>query len=291
MAKKKKKSSGLRPSALIGIVVILFVFVLSVAYMLTSNNGDLNETTQESDTTDEQTQEIESSSTELLEQSTETTTETTTIETTTVVPTTSSEIETLPVPVAVIIQDTGWETTLVNIYYKMPDNYSVSLAPCIEGSDIKLDYRVAPFYEAMYIAAKAEGCVLTPYSGYRSFERQANNYNRKTQSYMDQGYSSVQALTLAANSIMPPGCSEHNLGFAMDIAGTNTSFDQTKEFEWLLENAAEYGFILRYPKDKTHITKVKYEPWHWRYVGVEAAKEIKISGNCLEEYLNKLPEN
>jgi len=75
----------------------------------------------------------------------------------------------------------------------------------------------------------------------------------------------------------------------MDIAGTDANFYKTAAYKWLMENAADYGFILRYPEDKVHITKVKYEPWHWRYVGVEAAKAMKASGQCLEEYLGKLP--
>jgi D-alanyl-D-alanine carboxypeptidase len=77
------------------------------------------------------------------------------------------------------------------------------------------------------------------------------------------------------------------MGLAMDICGTETSFENTKAFAWLNEHAADYGFILRYPKDKRSITKVMYEPWHWRYVGVENAKAIKASGKCLEEYLGQ----
>ena len=78
---------------------------------------------------------------------------------------------------------------------------------------------------------------------------------------------------------------QHNAGLAMDICSLEQNFEDTKEFEWLCENAADYGFILRYPEDKQDITKIIYEPWHWRYVGVEAAKEMKASGECLEEYL------
>ena len=84
---------------------------------------------------------------------------------------------------------------------------------------------------------------------------------------------------------MPPGSSEHNLGYAMDIVCVEEWFENTEEFRWLTENAADYGFIMRYPKDKQDITKVIYEPWHWRYVGVEAAKEMKEKNLTLEEYL------
>ncbi|MBR5441756.1 MAG: M15 family metallopeptidase, partial [Clostridia bacterium] len=93
------------------------------------------------------------------------------------------------------------------------------------------------------------------------------------------------AVEKAATIVMPPGSSEHNLGYAMDIVCVEEWFETTKEFKWLQQNAADYGFIQRYPKDKQHITKVIYEPWHWRYVGVPAAKAMKESGLVLEEYL------
>ena len=86
---------------------------------------------------------------------------------------------------------------------------------------------------------------------------------------------------------MPPGSSEHNLGFCMDIVCVEEWFEDTDEFKWLMQHADDYGFILRYPSDKENITKVIYEPWHWRYVGVEEAKKIKASGLCLEEYFGK----
>ena len=148
-----------------------------------------------------------------------------------------------------------------------------------------LDERVAPYYNEMYKAAYEDGIHLVPISGYRSVERQTRNFERKINYYIDQGYSKVEATQEAATIILPPGTSEHNAGLAMDICSLEQNFEDTKEFEWLCENAADYGFILRYPEDKQDITKIIYEPWHWRYVGVEAAKEMKASGECLEEYL------
>ena len=99
------------------------------------------------------------------------------------------------------------------------------------------------------------------------------------------GYSKKDAAVKAATIIMPPGSSEHNLGYAMDIVCVDEWFEDTAEFKWLTENAADYGFIMRYPKDKQDITKVIYEPWHWRYVGVDLAKELKNSGLVMEEYM------
>lgn len=180
-----------------------------------------------------------------------------------------------------------WRMILVNRDYILPDGYMPVLEPAVEGDyeDIKLDYRVAPYYNEMYQAALEDGVELVPISGYRSVERQTRNFENKIQKYINDGYSKTEATQMAATIILPPGTSEHNAGLAMDICSLYESFEKTEEFEWLSENAADYGFIMRYPEDKQDITKIIYEPWHWRYVGVEAAKEMKASGQCLEEYL------
>ena len=145
---------------------------------------------------------------------------------------------------------------------------------------------VTPYYEEMYTAAKKDGITLTPYSAYRSYERQKNNYINLTKQYKSQyKLSEEDAARKAATVILPPGTSEHNLGLAMDICNTRDDFANTKEFKWLTENAHKYGFILRYTADKQSITGIVPEPWHWRFVGVEYAEDIKNSGLCLEEYL------
>ncbi len=180
-----------------------------------------------------------------------------------------------------------WKMLLVNRDYILPDDFEVELAPCItsDPDSLKLDYRVAPHYNEMYLAALADGIELTPISGYRSVERQQRNFENKIQKYLDQGYGKVEATQMAATIILPPGTSEHNAGLAMDICSLEQNFEETEEFRWLSENAADYGFIMRYPEDKQDVTKIIYEPWHWRYVGVEVAKELKASGQCFEEYL------
>ena len=145
---------------------------------------------------------------------------------------------------------------------------------------------VTPYYEEMYTAAKKDGITLTPYSAYRSYERQKNNYINLTKQYKSQyKLSEEDAARKAATVILPPGTSEHNLGLAMDICNTRDDFANTKEFKWLTENAHKYGFILRYTAEKQAITGIVPEPWHWRFVGVEYAEAIKDSGLCLEEYL------
>lgn len=187
-------------------------------------------------------------------------------------------------PTIITISESNWQLTLVNSGYRIPDSYSPDLV-YVCGSGERLDRKIASHYEEMYRAAAADGVTLTPCSGYRSYETQERNYNRKIEFFEGQGYSREEAKVKAATIIMPPGSSEHNLGYAMDIVCVEEWFEDTAEFRWLQENAADYGFILRYPKDKQDITKVIYEPWHWRYVGVENAKAIKASGLVLEEFL------
>lgn len=178
---------------------------------------------------------------------------------------------------------------IVNGKYSLPKGYKPTLAEAVKGSGVMLDYRVAPYYQAMYDAAKADGITLTPVSGYRSYERQTNNFENRIAENMQKGMDKKEATIAAATVIMVPGSSEHNAGLAMDIGSLSESFENTKEFEWLSENAANYGFILRYPKDakSREITGVIYEPWHYRFVGVDTAKDIKAKGVTLEEYLGK----
>lgn len=187
-------------------------------------------------------------------------------------------------PTIITIDEEKWYLTLVNSCYRIADSYEPDLVYVCSSSE-RLDRKVAEHYEKMYNAAKEEGIYLTPCSGYRSYELQERNYNNKISFFESQGYSHEEAKTKAATIIMPPGSSEHNLGYAMDIVCVDEWFEDTAEFKWLTENAADYGFIMRYPKDKQDITKVIYEPWHWRYVGVELAKELKQSGLVLEEYM------
>lgn len=78
------------------------------------------------------------------------------------------------------------------------------------------------------------------------------------------------------------------MGLAVDFNDAETTFESTKAFSWLKQNAEDYGFIMRYPKDKEDITKITYEPWHWRYVGKDNAKEMNRLGMCLEEYVEYL---
>lgn len=187
-------------------------------------------------------------------------------------------------PTIITIDEDNWNLTLVNRGYRIIDSYKPDLV-YVCGSSEQLDKKIAEHYEEMYNAAKEDGVNLTPCSGYRSYDLQKRNYNNKVAYYESLGYTKEEALEKAATIIMTPGSSEHNLGYAMDIVCVDEWFEDTDEFTWLMENAQDYGFILRYPKEKQDITNVIYEPWHWRYVGVEHAKKMKATGQVLEEYL------
>lgn len=178
-----------------------------------------------------------------------------------------------------------WNLVVVNTTREMPDGYVPKLKEILNTGKF-LDYRVAPHYEEMYNAAKADGIILTPYSAYRSFNLQKSNLENLTNEYMTRyGISKAEAYKKASTVILPPGTSEHNLGLAIDICNTYRSFESSQEYAWLAKHAADYGFILRYTAEKQNITGIVPEPWHWRYVGVKYAKAIKESGLCLEEYL------
>ena len=145
----------------------------------------------------------------------------------------------------------------------------------------------------MQKAAADDGVTVWMQSGYRSVKYQTSLYERKTKYYLDKGYDNATAKEKAAAVVNPPGYSEHNCGLAADLnspehTGLDEGFEKTAAFRWLCEHAGDYGFILRYPKDAEDKTEIIYEPWHWRYVGVETAAKINASGLCFEEYIETL---
>ena len=152
-----------------------------------------------------------------------------------------------------------------------------------------LDTRIVKYFEEMCKAAKDDGITLVSISAYRSYSYQQGLYNnRVTRCQNEDGLSLEDAKKKAATIVAVPGTSEHHLGLAVDINSVETSFENTKAFKWLQENAEKYGFVMRYPKDKQSITKIIYEPWHYRYVGVEHAKAMNDLDMCLEEYVEYL---
>lgn len=178
-----------------------------------------------------------------------------------------------------------WSVVVVDKNRQMPEGFEPELA-FVADSDYALDKRAATYYDEMYKAALADNVELTPYSGYRSYSTQETNYQSLVDAYLSQGYSQEDAEDMAATEILPAGCSEHNLGLAMDICGTEDSFKDTQQYKWLCENAYKYGFIERYPEGKQDVTGVIPEPWHWRFIGPKYAEDMKSRGaQTLEEYL------
>ncbi len=187
-------------------------------------------------------------------------------------------------PKIITIDEEKWYLTLLGVGYKLPEDYEPDLVYVCDSQE-RLNIKVAESYEKMYKAAQKENLLLTPCSGYRSTETQDRNFKRKVDFYISQGFDDATAKAKAIESTMPGGSSEHNMGIAIDIVCVENWFEETEEFKWLDKNAADYGFVLRYPNNKQSITNSAYEPWHWRYVGVEAAKQMKAKGLTLEEYL------
>lgn len=183
----------------------------------------------------------------------------------------------------------AWNLLLVNDWNPLPADYDSDIEFVSVGSNNDVfDSRAADALMQMVEAGSAYDiqCV----SGYRSAATQDTLYWRKVQQYRDQGYSEYDAQRQGGTVVKRPGYSEHNCGLAMDLGGSgnfslNTDFEETEAFAWLIEHCADYGFILRFPEGKEDITGVIYEPWHYRYVGTEAAKYIMENDLCLEEYL------
>ena len=184
---------------------------------------------------------------------------------------------------------------LVNHTNKMPDNYTFETKECGSQTSVNntLQKVACDAFLEMQKAAAADGVTVWMQSGYRSVKYQTGLYERKTKYFTDQGYDEATAKEKAAAIVNPPGYSEHNCGLAADLnspehTGLDEGFENTTAFRWLCEHAAEYGFILRYPKGAEAQTEITYEPWHWRYVGVENAQKINASGLCFEDYIAQL---
>jgi D-alanyl-D-alanine carboxypeptidase len=151
-------------------------------------------------------------------------------------------------------------------------------------NDQWVDERIYPELQQMFDDARAEGIYPLINESYRSAERQQEILDNYIAAYEAEGLSTEEAQQRALEVVAKPGTSEHQLGLALDII-VEYEEDSTQTWQWLKENCWRYGFILRYPEDKTEITGISYEPWHFRYVGAEAAQQITERGITLEEYL------
>ncbi len=183
--------------------------------------------------------------------------------------------------------DEDWSLILVNKDHLIPDDYSFELATITDK--VKSDVRCASALVEMIKAAKDDNVYLYVASPFRDLERQTYVFNRKLKSVMAEGYEYDEAYEIASETVAPPGTSEHQIGLAFDFVTDgywklDEGFADTEGGKWLKENGPDYGFILRYPKGREDITKIEFEPWHYRYVGVKAAQEMERLGLTLEEY-------
>ncbi len=184
-----------------------------------------------------------------------------------------------------------WKLILVNKQNPVPEDYEMELVS-VNGS-MQVDKRIAKPLAEMLDVAQKDGVSLMICSAYRSFDRQTILFEIKIRRLMNSGMNYLEAYAESSYSVTVPGTSEHELGLALDIVSPsytslNEGFQDTEAGEWLRTHASEYGFILRYPKGKEYITGITYEPWHFRYVGEQAAQEITKSGLSLEEYLKQI---
>lgn len=183
-----------------------------------------------------------------------------------------------------------WRLILVNYENVLPNNFEVDLASIDQTRQV--DKRIIDeLIQMIKDMRKIQNFSIWVQSAYRSMDRQEELFNEKVEYYMQRGKNKSAAEELTMQTINKPGTSEHNLGLAVDFNYVNYEFENTEEYKWLKENAENYGFVLRYEKEKEDITKVNYEPWHWRYVGVEHAKKMNELGMCLEEYIDYLENN
>lgn len=158
------------------------------------------------------------------------------------------------------------------------------------GNGQYFDSRASDQFNSFVAAAQNEGFVVYITSSYRSYATQQYLFNNKVNQYIYSEGSEEAAIEKAKTIVAYPGSSEHQLGLACDIVDRyyeymNESLADTELSKWMVKHCAEYGFILRYPEDKMDITGVMYEPWHFRYVGIEAAAYIMGNGLCLEEFI------
>lgn len=184
-----------------------------------------------------------------------------------------------------------WELILVNEQNHLPSDFSITTT---EVNGYMVDERMADALREMLTACAQHTADLVLTSAYRSYEYQAMLYENKVAGILaEQNVTQDEAEAIAATEVAVPGTSEHGTGLAVDIYSTSyltldEGFADTDVGKWFVEHCTEYGFIIRYPENKQDITGIIYEPWHFRYVGVEAAKYISEHNLCLEEFIELL---
>ena len=194
---------------------------------------------------------------------------------------------------AVTDVDQAWNLLLVNPWNELPQGFTVELTSI--GNGHAVDARCADALQEMLSDCRAAGLSPVVCSSYRTQQKQEFLFNRRVAARMAQGMSQAEAEAETAKSIAVPGTSEHQIGLAVDIVDNhNWSLDKSQADmpaqKWLMAHSWEYGFILRYPSEKSSVTGIIYEPWHYRYVGKDAARTMYEQGTCLEEYIQHMKE-
>ena len=197
---------------------------------------------------------------------------------------TQTSVLELPAPV----KEQDWKLRIVSEAQPLPEDFTVETE---EAENCYLfDARAAQALRDFLAAGRAAGMDLEVASAWRDWATQETLFEDKVNRVMSEtGLEREQAEEIAADEVARPGTSEHQLGLAVDIISNDypwldEGWADTAEAAWLEEHCAEYGFILRYPQDKSELTGIIWEPWHFRYVGKEAAVYIMENGLCLEEY-------
>ncbi len=200
---------------------------------------------------------------------------------------TPSEAEIVVTPTGVKLDANFGRLLLINGENPLPDDYDTKVREYLVEIDeqyrnnnyvTQIHRDVYPYITAMVAAAQADGVDLRVWSPFRSYAIQSDLFQKQVDRV---GGDETEASTVVAR----PGTSEHNTGLCADFNMANDAFESTDMYKWMTSNAEDYGFILRYPKEKEHITGVIYESWHWRFVGINNAKLINELGLTLEEFI------
>ncbi|SFH69424.1 M15 family metallopeptidase [Pisciglobus halotolerans] len=197
------------------------------------------------------------------------------------------------------VSTSDWNLILVNNWTPIDKDTEkgIPLKEVEEGK--QMDERIVDAYQTWMKDAAKAGYSVYLASAYRSISHQETNYNNKIKHYMNEGYSKEEAVQRTEDYIAIPGGSEHHTGLALDMVdidwinaghGLDPEYDTQESQQWLVSTMADHGFILRFPKDKEKETGIKYESWHFRYVGKENAKYIEKHQLSLEEYIDLLKE-
>lgn len=277
--RRERRAPPKKKHPVLGILGILLVFLAGIfcGYRLSGVNAALNVTLTVEDRTAETDPETRSESGKETQEEASTGTADETTD------------ETVQEPV-----ELPWNLVLVNPWNAIAEDLSVELKELLNGQMV--DDRCYEDLSRMLSDCRAAGLGPVVCSAYRSLDVQTTLFENKVSYYMNQGMSQQEAEETAATIVAVPGTSEHHLGLAVDIVDElyqqlDEAQEETAVQKWLMEHCWEYGFILRYPNGSTDITGIIYEPWHYRYVGAEAAKEIHELDITLEEYLElKYPQ-